>query len=230
MLRFYLKSILFRKHQVIHEGVVQAGKQRLLNNVYVEQQLSTRGFGGVDPSHEFLANPPTPLQVPSEDTFVSVNNLFRLQKEDGSLVRTVVTTGIPGVGMSVSVAKFSLDWAEQRANRVRSENKSTFYTLLFLLKQIKMRTKQKTKLKQWFNELNWQKLDGAKPKSRHLSTIFLLKLIKELHEGNAFILKMWMKVKADSRDSQVDNMFSSSKKKIKDYYFLVISLIVVSSL
>ncbi|XP_013863462.1 protein NLRC3 isoform X1 [Austrofundulus limnaeus] len=117
LLRFHLKSILFRKHQVIHEGVVQAGKQSLLNNVYVEQQLSTCGFGGVDPSHEFPTQPPTPVQVPSEDTFVSVSNLFRLQKEDGSPVRTVVTTGIPGVGMSVSVAKFCLDWAEQRANR-----------------------------------------------------------------------------------------------------------------
>lgn len=119
LLRFYLKNILFRKHQVIHEGVVQPGKQNLLNNVYVEPQLSHCGYGGVDPSHEILAQFPTSLQVPREDTFVSVNSLFRLQKDDGSPVKTVVTTGIPGVGMSVSVAKFSLDWAELHANRVR---------------------------------------------------------------------------------------------------------------
>ncbi|XP_017286505.1 protein NLRC3 [Kryptolebias marmoratus] len=131
--RFYLKSILFRKHQVIHEGVIQAGKQSLLNNVYVEPQLSTCGFGGVDPSHEFLAQPLTPLQVPSEDTFVGVNNLFRLQKDDGSPVRTVVTTGLPGVGMSVSVAKFCLDWAEHRANRdLHYVIKLSFRSLWFL--------------------------------------------------------------------------------------------------
>uniref|UniRef100_A0A1A8QSB7 Pyrin domain-containing protein n=1 Tax=Nothobranchius rachovii TaxID=451742 RepID=A0A1A8QSB7_9TELE len=133
LFRFYLKNILFRKHQIIHEGVVQAGKQSFLNNVYVEPQLSTHGCGGVDPSHEFLPQPPTPLQVPAEDTFVGVNNLFRLQKDDGSPVRTVVTTGIAGVGMSVSVAKFSLDWAEERANRdLQYVIKLSFKSLWFL--------------------------------------------------------------------------------------------------
>ncbi|XP_067363037.1 NLR family CARD domain-containing protein 3 isoform X2 [Channa argus] len=115
--RFHLKQYLIRKHQVIREGVVRAGKQNLLDTIYVEPQISTCGFGGVDPSHEFREHPPTPLQVPSADTFVSLNNLFRLQKDDGKPVRTVVTTGIPGIGMSVSVGKFSLDWAELRANR-----------------------------------------------------------------------------------------------------------------
>ncbi|MED6289818.1 hypothetical protein CHARACLAT_006870 [Characodon lateralis] len=114
---FYLRSNLFRKCQVLHEGVARAGKQKLLNDVYVEPQISTCGFGGVDPTHEILAQPPTPLQVPSADTFVALNNLFRLQKEDGSPVRTVVTMGVPGSGMSVCVAKFSLDWAQQHANR-----------------------------------------------------------------------------------------------------------------
>ncbi|XP_014859152.1 PREDICTED: protein NLRC3-like [Poecilia mexicana] len=117
LFRFYLKEFLFRKSQITHEGVPQAGKQQFLNAVYVEPQISIRGFGGVDPSHEILTQTPKPIQVPSEDSLVALNNLFRLQKEDGSPVKTVVTTGIPGVGMSVSVAKFCLDWSEEKANR-----------------------------------------------------------------------------------------------------------------
>uniref|UniRef100_UPI0037E95FE4 NACHT, LRR and PYD domains-containing protein 6 isoform X2 n=1 Tax=Semicossyphus pulcher TaxID=241346 RepID=UPI0037E95FE4 len=117
LIRYHLKQYLIRKHQVIREGVVRAGKQNLLDTIYVEPQISTCGYGGVDPSHEYRLHPPSPLQVPSSDTFVGVNNLFRLQKEDGTPVRTVVTTGIPGIGMSVSVGKFSLDWAELRANK-----------------------------------------------------------------------------------------------------------------
>ncbi|XP_038123854.1 NLR family CARD domain-containing protein 3 [Cyprinodon tularosa] len=117
LFRFHLKEYYIRKFVVIREGVVQAGKSNILNDVYVEPQISTCGFGGVDPTHEFLAQPPTPVQVPTEDTFVALNDLFRLKKADGSPVRTVVTTGIPGVGMSVSVAKFSLDWADDCANR-----------------------------------------------------------------------------------------------------------------
>lgn len=117
LIRFHLKQHLIGQHQVIREGVVRAGKQNLLDNIYVEPQISTCGYGGVDPSHELRPHPPLPLRVPSADTFVGVNNLFRLQKDDGKPVRTVLTTGIPGIGMSVSVGKFSLDWAELRANK-----------------------------------------------------------------------------------------------------------------
>ncbi|XP_041669678.1 protein NLRC3 [Cheilinus undulatus] len=117
LIRSHLKHHLIRKHHVIREGVVRAGKQNLLDTIYVEPEISTCGHGGVDPSHELRPHPPSPLQVPSSDTFVGLNDLFRLQKEDGSPVRTVVTTGIPGIGMSVSVGKFSLDWAEHRANK-----------------------------------------------------------------------------------------------------------------
>lgn len=123
-MRFHLKQYLIRKHQVIREGVVRAGKQNLLDTIYVEPKISTCAYGGVDPSHEFRQHCQTHLQVSSAGTFVSVKNLFRLQKNDGSLVRTVVTTGIPGIGMSVSVGKFSLDWAELRANKVRFNKKT----------------------------------------------------------------------------------------------------------
>lgn len=113
-----MKPFLIRKYQVIYEGIAQHGKQIFLNTIYVEPQLSTRGYGGIDPCHELRPQPPTPVQVPSPDTFIALNNLFRQQKDDGTPVRTVVTTGLPGVGMSVSAAKFSLDWAQDHANRV----------------------------------------------------------------------------------------------------------------
>ncbi|XP_029302960.1 NACHT, LRR and PYD domains-containing protein 3-like [Cottoperca gobio] len=133
LLRFQLKQHLVKKYQVIHEGVIRAGRQNLLDTVYVEPQISTCGYGGVDPSHELRRHPPLPLQVPSADTFVAVNDLFRLPKNDGQPVRTVLTTGIAGVGMSVSVGKFSLDWAEQRANKdLQFVFKVSFRTLWFL--------------------------------------------------------------------------------------------------
>ncbi|GAA6233050.1 protein NLRC3-like isoform X1 [Lates japonicus] len=133
LIRFHLRQYLIRKHQVIREGVVRAGKQHLLDTIYVEPQISTCGYGGVDPSHEFRAQPPSPLQVPGADTFVGVNDLFRLQTADGRPVRTVVTTGIAGIGMSVSVGKFSLDWAEMRANKdLQFVIKLSFRTLWIL--------------------------------------------------------------------------------------------------
>lgn len=133
LIRFQLMHYIIRHHQVIREGVARPGKQNLLDTIYVEPQISTCSYGGVDPSHEFRTSPPSPLQVPSADTFVGVNNLFRLQKGDGTPVRTVVTTGLPGIGMSVSVSKFALDWAELRANRdLQFVITLSFRTLRFL--------------------------------------------------------------------------------------------------
>ncbi|KAM8904307.1 protein NLRC3 [Spinachia spinachia] len=111
LIRHHLKQYFIGKHQIIREGVVRAGRQNLLNNIYVEPLITLCGHGGDDPSH-----PSPPLQVPVPDTLVGLNDLFRLQK-DGQPVRTVVTTGIPGIGMSVSVGKFSLDWAEMHTNK-----------------------------------------------------------------------------------------------------------------
>lgn len=54
----------------------------------------------------------------SQQEVLCVNHLFKLHGADSRPVRTVLTSGIPGVGLSVAVAKFCLDWAEQRANQV----------------------------------------------------------------------------------------------------------------
>lgn len=99
--------------------MVRAGKQNFLNNVYVEPEISICGNGGIDPFHEYRPRRASAFQLPGPETFLHLNNLFRQQKADGQLVRTVVTTGLPGIGMTVSVGKFLLDWAELVANKVR---------------------------------------------------------------------------------------------------------------
>lgn len=115
---YQLKEDLKRRHRAIFEGVPRAGHCKPFDQIYVEPQISTCRYGGVDPSHEFRS--PSCPQVLAPDSFISLNNLFRLQKSDGSAVRTVLTSGIPGMGMTVSVCKFCLDWAEMRANKVTS--------------------------------------------------------------------------------------------------------------
>lgn len=136
LVRFQLQQELSRKYKYVHEGVVQAGQQNLFESIYVEPQISTCGYGGVDPSHEFRPRPPTHLKVPSPHTFVGLNDLLRLQKEDGQPARTVVTTGFAGMGMSVSKAKFCLNWAEMRANKVNQQKQVSFFDLFVVTDNI----------------------------------------------------------------------------------------------
>lgn len=120
LIRFHLKQRLILKYQFIHEGVPRPGKQNHLNTIYVAPQILIQAYGGVDPSHELQACLPSPFQVAIADTFVDLNDLFRISKRDGRPVRTVLTTGIPGIGLTVSVGKFCLDWAQLYANKVRT--------------------------------------------------------------------------------------------------------------
>lgn len=104
LVRFNLQQHLSRTFKLLNEGVPRPGRQNLLDKVYVPPLISAR-----------VVAPPT--GAPQQEVH-SVNHLFKLRGADGRPVRTVLTSGIPGVGLSVAVAKFCLDWAEQRANQV----------------------------------------------------------------------------------------------------------------
>ncbi|KAI3370641.1 hypothetical protein L3Q82_007209 [Scortum barcoo] len=81
-----------KKFGYIYEGVAQHGNQTLLNKVYTELYI-TEGVGGsVNDEHEPLLG---------EDRFI----------------RTVLTKGISGIGKTISVHKFNLEWAEGRVNQ-----------------------------------------------------------------------------------------------------------------
>lgn len=117
LIRSSLKQDINRKYQFIYEGVPRPGKRSPLDSIYVEPEISICGCGGVDPSHELRSSLQSPVQSTRADTLVSLNNLFRLKKPNDQPVRTVLTMGLPGIGMSVCEGKYCCDWAEDRANK-----------------------------------------------------------------------------------------------------------------
>ncbi|XP_024133685.1 protein NLRC3 [Oryzias melastigma] len=117
LIRYRLTEEINRKKKFVFEGLVESRSQNSLNQIFVEPKISTRICGAIDPSHEFRSKPITPLEVPDPESFTLLKNLFRLTKDDGTPVRTVATTGIPGSGMTLHTSKFCLDWAETTANR-----------------------------------------------------------------------------------------------------------------
>lgn len=116
LMRFSLRGSILRQHQYYPEGVTHPGKRTILDDVYVEPEIYRCSCGGLNSYHEFR-NPHQMVHSPPPDSAVSLKNMFRLQKADGLPVRTVVTSGVPGSGFSISVAKYCYDWAEERCNR-----------------------------------------------------------------------------------------------------------------
>ncbi|XP_053356039.1 NACHT, LRR and PYD domains-containing protein 3-like [Clarias gariepinus] len=107
-----LKSKLLDKCKRINEGVSQHGTSTLLNQIYTELYITEGGSGDVNNEHE-VRQLETAFRRPAvEDTPIKCNELFK----DKS-IRSVLTKGVAGIGKTVSVQKFVLDWAEGTVNQ-----------------------------------------------------------------------------------------------------------------
>ncbi|KAM9461316.1 NLR family CARD domain-containing protein 3-like [Clarias gariepinus] len=106
------KSSLREKFKSTNEGITQHGSSALLNEIYTELYITEGWSGDVNNEHE-LNQIETPSRKPAtQETPIKCNDLFK----DKS-IRSVLTKGVAGIGKTVSVQKFILDWAEGKANQ-----------------------------------------------------------------------------------------------------------------
>uniref|UniRef100_A0A3B3ZNF5 NACHT domain-containing protein n=1 Tax=Periophthalmus magnuspinnatus TaxID=409849 RepID=A0A3B3ZNF5_9GOBI len=101
---------LREKFEKISEKFSSTGSAKLLSEVYTELYLSP---AEPEIQHEFQQ-----IQTQSKPEHnLLCTDLFRGQTPAGSTIRTVLTKGVAGVGKTVLTQKFTLDWAEGRANQ-----------------------------------------------------------------------------------------------------------------
>ncbi|XP_036980776.1 NLR family CARD domain-containing protein 3-like isoform X2 [Acanthopagrus latus] len=112
-----LKSNLKKKYKCVFEGVAKAGNPTLLNQIYTELYITEGGTGGVNNEHE-VRQIETAFSKPGRpETTIRHEDIFKpLPGREGS-VRTVMTKGVAGIGKTVLTQKFTLDWAEDKANQ-----------------------------------------------------------------------------------------------------------------
>ncbi|XP_066523713.1 NACHT, LRR and PYD domains-containing protein 3-like [Hoplias malabaricus] len=121
----------------LFEGIRTPENKILLNSVYTQLYIIKGESEGVNEEHEVLQMKKTPRRhqqnapihcsdifkpLQSHDWGVTAGDLrLRDRKEDKGAevkrLRNVLTKGIAGIGKSVSVHKFILDWAEGAANQ-----------------------------------------------------------------------------------------------------------------
>ncbi|KAI5621585.1 NACHT, LRR and PYD domains-containing protein 12 isoform X3 [Silurus asotus] len=107
-----LKSKLREKCQRITEGISQHGSSALLNEIYTDLYITEGWSGDVNNEHEVRQIETVSRRPATQETPIKCNDLFK----DKS-IRSVLTKGVAGIGKTVSVQKFILDWAEGKANQ-----------------------------------------------------------------------------------------------------------------
>ncbi|XP_072567184.1 uncharacterized protein [Paramormyrops kingsleyae] len=112
-----IKSDLKQKCERVFEGKAKEGQPTLLSEIYTELYITEGGTGGVNDEHEVRQIETASKKRRTEDTTVMCNYIFNPLWGRKTPIRTVLTKGVAGVGKTVSVQKFILDWAEGKANQ-----------------------------------------------------------------------------------------------------------------
>ncbi|XP_064167141.1 protein NLRC3-like [Anguilla rostrata] len=106
-----------KKVECIFEGFVKQGPPTLLNELYTELYITEGGSGAVNTEHEIRHIEAISNRQRTQETAIPCNDIFKPLPGQEKPIRTVLTKGIAGIGKTISVQKFILDWAEGKANQ-----------------------------------------------------------------------------------------------------------------
>ncbi|XP_073722471.1 NLR family CARD domain-containing protein 3 [Misgurnus anguillicaudatus] len=120
------KTIMKNKYESLFEGIKLQENQTLLKRIYTQLYLIEGESEGVNKEHEVLHMEKNTRTQQLQDTTIYCNDIFKPlpepeykteKRRKRDKIKSVLTKGIAGIGKTVSVQKFILDWAEGTANQ-----------------------------------------------------------------------------------------------------------------
>ncbi|KAL6480992.1 hypothetical protein MHYP_G00090720 [Metynnis hypsauchen] len=110
-----LKSKLKQLYESILIGNSKTGHTKFLEDIYTDLIIVQNQSGGVIQEHEVVKMEMSPNRSSGEEVCVKCSDLFKPGTRRRN--RKVLTMGIAGVGKTVSVHKFILDWVKGEENQ-----------------------------------------------------------------------------------------------------------------
>ncbi|CAL8237093.1 unnamed protein product, partial [Arctogadus glacialis] len=112
-----IKSHLREKFRCVIEGIAKAGQRTDLNDFYTELFITERGSGEVNKEHEVRLIETSSRKPAKEETPIRCEDIFKPLPGKDNPIRTIMTTGVAGIGKTVLTHKFTLGWAESKTNQ-----------------------------------------------------------------------------------------------------------------
>ncbi|KAG7461620.1 hypothetical protein MATL_G00193060 [Megalops atlanticus] len=112
-----VKSVMRKRFEFMFEVLTNQAHPTLLSEVYTELYITEGEGEGVSNEHEVRLIETKSKRHTMQEMKIHCNDIFKLLPGERKAIRTVLTKGIAGIGKTVSVQKFILDWAEGKANQ-----------------------------------------------------------------------------------------------------------------
>uniref|UniRef100_A0A8C5GV46 Uncharacterized protein n=1 Tax=Gouania willdenowi TaxID=441366 RepID=A0A8C5GV46_GOUWI len=112
-----LKSKLKKKFQYVCEGVAKAGSSTLLKDIFTELYITEGGSVEVNQEHEVMQIETASRRSDTAERAITLEELFKAPPGRPRPIRTVMTKGVAGIGKTLLTHKFTVDWAEDKAQQ-----------------------------------------------------------------------------------------------------------------